>query len=121
MIRRFTILASLSLALSVFAIGCGDDSRVSRVPNDRPIAVLSVPAAASVGEEVTFDASDSSDTDGVIMEYRFEPGVGSQTIVTADSAVPYVYETSGDYVVTLTVIDDDGGKNAVASTVSIIP
>ena len=55
------------------------------------------------------------------MEYRFEPGVGSQAIVTADSIVPFIYDTPGDYVVTLTVIDDDGGKNAVASTVSIVP
>ena len=47
MIRGITILTSLSVALSVLALGCGDDTRVARAPNDRPVAVLSVPAAAA--------------------------------------------------------------------------
>ena len=104
----------------LLGLACGDDHRVSRYPNSPPTAVLSVPIVADVGEDVLFDASDSFDEDGLIVEYHFSPGVGSTVIITAEPAMLYAYESAGDYVVRLTVVDDLDGKHAVASTISVL-
>lgn len=116
---RFTVV--ISIALGLLAGACGDDERAPRAPNDRPSAILDVPAAVFVGDEVFFDASQSTDPDGRIVEYRFAPGVGDQVIISADPIVPFSYDEAGDYVVRLTVIDDAEGKDAIAVTVSVLP
>lgn len=117
--NRSVLLVIASMLISL-GLACGDDHRVSRIPNVSPVAVLSVPIVAEAGEQVLFDASDSSDEDGQIVEYRFSPGIGSAVIITAEPAILYTYESPGDYVVRLTVVDDLEGKNAVASTISVL-
>ena len=114
------IAALIVTSLVLLGLACGDDHRVSRYSNIPPTAVLSVPIVADVGEDVLFDASDSFDDDGVIVEYHFSPGVGSTVIITGEPALLYVYDTPGDYVVRLTVVDDLDGKHAVASTISVL-
>jgi PKD repeat protein len=65
------------------------------------------------GETFHFDARGSSDRDGEIERYIFDLGDGTQIEKTnrQEATVDHVYRRGGQYVVTVTVIDD-GGENA---------
>lgn len=70
------------------------------------------------GWNVTFDASDSTDPDGTIVEYRWDWGDG-RSEVTAVPAAEHAYPAGGTYVVTLTVVDDDGATNTETFNVNV--
>ena len=75
-------------------------------PNVAPVVLASATHTyAWVGNEVGFDASGSLDTDGQIEAFEWDLGDGS----TASSAeFTHIYEFPGDYLITLTIVDDDG-------------
>lgn len=64
----------------------------------------------------TFDASDSSDSDGSIASYDWEFGDGT---TGTGEVVDHSYESGGDYDVTLTVTDDEGATDSQTQTVSV--
>lgn len=66
--------------------------------------------------DVTFDASASTDTDGVITNYHWNFG---DAFTGVGQTVIHRFESEGEYTVTLTVTDDDG-KTASTSHVIII-
>ena len=69
------------------------------------------------GEVITFDASSSHDPDGTITSYFWDFGDGTNaTGVTVDHA----YTDDGVYIVTLTVIDDDGLTANITSTKTVL-
>jgi len=74
---------------------------------------MSTPAP---GEDVSFDASGSSDSDGSISAYSWEFGDGATA--TGQTAT-HSYGSTGDYTVTLTVTDDDGATGTASTTVSV--
>ncbi|WP_144923391.1 PKD domain-containing protein [Halorubrum salsamenti] len=89
---------------------------VSEVPNQEPTASISGPSSAQVGEQVSFDASGSSDADGFIESYEWDFDDGT----TASAAkADHTYDSPGDYDVTLTVTDDDGANDTATQTVSV--
>ncbi len=55
--------------------------------------------------EVTFDGTQSFDSDGTIISWLWNFGDGNSSL---DPNPTHIYETEGDYIVTLTVIDNDG-------------
>ena len=73
------------------------------------------PSDPRVGEEVVFDASESKD-DGKIVEYRWDFGDGK---TGNGERIAHVYSSSGSYIVTLTVIDDDGLKDSITKGIDI--
>jgi hypothetical protein len=82
-----------------------------------PVAsFLATPAAISYGEEVTFDASASSDSDGVIVATEWDLGEG--TLATGTS-VAHTYPSPGTYFVRLTVRDDDGAPDTAVAPVEV--
>jgi hypothetical protein len=99
-------------------VGCGNDP-LPRGPNQRPVAELEVPESGRPGEGLLLDASGSYDPDGIIVEYHFTPGDGSATRITADPYLTYAYEEPGIFTVTLTVVDDRGGKASAVAPVSV--
>lgn len=65
------------------------------------------PTLPAVNETVTFDASDSYDLDGTIMNYTWN--FGDTTVVTViNPIITHAYEGAGNYIVNLTIIDNDG-------------
>ena len=82
--------------------------------NLNPMADPGGPYTVIAGEELTFDGSGSTDSDGQITEYNWNFGDES----TGTGATPvHTYTEAGEYTATLTVKDDDG---AVSSTVQTI-
>lgn len=73
-------------------------------PNQAPEARFS---SRCVGRDCTFDASGSSDADGVIATWYWDLGDGTKT---SGEKLTHRYEADGNYWVALTVRDDDGDK-----------
>jgi PKD repeat protein len=69
-----------------------------------------------VGETLSFDGGDSSDSDGSIVDYAWTFGDGSSG---SGVNVSHVYLQAGTYQVTLTVTDDGGLTGETAHTVQI--
>jgi PKD repeat protein len=76
------------------------------------------PTEPNVDETVTFDGSASSDSDGSIVEYRWDFDGDGSTDATG-STVTHAFSSSGKYTVTLTVTDDDGATATVSKTVLV--
>jgi PKD repeat protein len=75
------------------------------------------PNSPTVSEEVTFDASTSSD-DGTIQSYLWDFNGDGLTDATGQSAT-HEFTSSGEYTVKLTVTDDQGLSDTVTNTVSV--
>lgn len=83
--------------------------------NEVPTAVADADTATvTVGEEVTLDASDSSDPDGDDLTYEWELNApdGSSVQLSDDQAEKPTFtpDIAGDYKATLNVSDGNGGS-----------
>ncbi len=81
-----------------------------------PIASFTVDSATpKVGDSVTFEST-SEDTDGEIVKYIWDFGDGG----TSDQIKPtHIYSIDGDYLVSLTVVDDHGISSTNRTTVNV--
>jgi len=69
-----------------------------------------------VGEQITFDASSSYDTDGQIVSYNWDFGDGN----TAEGqVVNHACTGPGDYSVSVSVIDNDGLSNSESKIITV--
>ena len=77
--------------------------------NTAPKAVIDATPDDGVAPlTVTFDAHYSRDSDGSIVEYRWEFGDPGDRAVGKTSECTHTYVSPGTYIATLTVIDDKG-------------
>ena len=92
----------------------GTDSVQITAHTGEPFAVMNLSATTGMRPlTVVFDASESTDYDGEIVDYAWAFGDGTgATGVTAT----HVYENGGEYTARLTVTDDEG-KTGVATQV----
>lgn len=74
------------------------------------------PTALDPGESVTFDASDSMDSDGTISSYEWTFDNGE---TATGESVSHTYDVAGTYTVTLTVTDDEEATDSTTRTVSV--
>lgn len=92
-------------------------------PNEPPTARLTVSLSdPTVGETVTFDASESSDPgSGHVVRYGFDVDGDGETDVGPDlqSSVDHSYDAPGNYTVSVTVYDDDLAKDSASTTVTV--
>jgi len=92
----------------------GSATATKNVLNRPPVASFTENATmVSQDEVIHFDASESYDPDGTIVNYSWDFGDGNTAIgVTANHA----YSEDGNYTVTLTVTDDDGASASLVAT-----
>jgi len=85
--------------------------------NSPPVADFSAfPNSGSAPLVVSFDASSSSDTNGIIVAYRWEFGDGA----TGSGKVrTHTYELPGAYTATLTVTDNHGAEASASQAIQV--
>jgi PKD repeat protein len=95
---------------------------VVRGENSPPRAdVDHVPLSAAPGGQITFDASNSWDADGRIVEYRWDFGAdGNVETTTNGPTVTSTYRSAGNYTVRIIVVDDDNATDNDEDRVAII-
>ena len=71
---------------------------------------------AAVGEEITFDASASTDSDGSIVSYIWDFGDGNQS---AQAVATHAYSSPGTYTAVVTVTDDDGASSSASGDITV--
>ena len=84
--------------------------------NNAPVADIGGPYLINDTSEVTFDASNSLDTDGIIANYTWDFGDGS---IGYDSLVVHNYVEPGTYTVVLTVVDDNGDSDIASAMITV--
>ena len=93
-----------------------------------PLANNTLPTANSTvsstslapNEKVTFNASESADSDGEIVEYRWDfNGSGSIDRTTRSPTVTYQYSQTGDFDAEVTVVDDGDDTDSTTLSVSV--
>ncbi len=82
--------------------------------NQHPIAYADGPYYGLIHQLVTFDASQSNDTDGYIVNYTWTLGDGT-IISTIQPRLTHTYSQIGNYTVILTVTDNEGAKNSTTT------
>jgi PKD repeat protein len=87
-----------------------------------PIATFTVDKKdpVVVGEAITFDAGSSEDADGIIVKYIWNFG-DEATIEKEIPTVTHSYSTASDYIVSLTVVDDNGISSFTSITLTVVP
>jgi chitinase len=93
-------------------------SRDVTVRNRAPTADFDFgPANPQSGDDITFDASGSSDPDGEIVRYEWNLTDDSgQSFTTSGETVTAGSLDGGTYVMNLTVTDDDGATHSTSET-----
>jgi len=86
------------------------------IPNQAPKAVIDALKKSTIGEEITFDASDSSDPDNEAITYLWNFGDGAtETLVNPI----HIYKQPGIYKVVLTVADPKEAKDTAEINLTI--
>lgn len=117
--HRFSSAGTYSVTLTVTDDDGAADTATSTLQvgptNQSPVAAFSyTPTNPLVNAWVQFDATASSDADGSIASYSWSFGDGT---TDAGSVVWHRYSAGGNYLVTLTVTDDDGATDSTTMTV----
>ena len=68
---------------------------------------------------MSFNGTGSSDPDGTIQSWDWDFGDGATGI--GETPAAHIYNTEGDYTVTLTVTDDGGAQDADTLVISVTP
>jgi PKD repeat protein len=97
----------------------GNDTVTIRVLNRIPHADFRFsPYGAPRDYPVSFDATLSEDSDGKIVSYSWDFGDG--TSATGVHVEHFFSQSHAEYLVTLTVIDDDGAENKSARRITVL-
>lgn len=118
--RRYYVPVLLLLAFALTMAGCDSlgAGEEEPPPNQPPSVSFSYsPADPSAGTAVSFTAS-ASDPDGQIEEYSWDfDGDGNQD--ASGSSPSHTFSEEGNYTVSLTVTDDQGGTDSATETISV--
>jgi outer membrane lipoprotein-sorting protein len=92
------------------------------VPTSKPpTAILNNTAVAYAGDDVSFDGSQSYDTDGTITGYSWSLPGASENNAGSDSGGKTWYDKEGTYSIGLTITDDSGLTASASGNVKILP
>jgi parallel beta-helix repeat protein len=90
------------------------------VPREEPVAIFTYYPPEPIKNQITtFNASQSYDTDGIIISYKWEFGDG--TVTTTDPIINHTYTVAGTFMVNLTVTDNDLLTNSTSQVITVLP
>jgi pectinesterase len=93
-----------------------DNNRTNNAP---PTAQFTYqPPTPTNGTEATFNASDSTDTDGSISSYAWDLN-SDGNIESSKQTATFTYDSPGEYQVNLTVTDNDGATNTTSQAITV--
>ena len=81
-----------------------------------PACAAGGPYTGTVGQDILFDGSGSSDPDGTIVSYQWDFGDGSGG---TDATPSHAYATAGSFTVTLTVTDDQSATSTCTGEATV--
>jgi PKD repeat protein len=119
--HTYTSAGDYTVSLTVDDGNGGSDTasaqvEVTAAPNNPPTADIGGPYSGAEGVPISFDGSQSSDPDGDFLTFSWDFGDGN----TGTGAAPsHTYTSAGDYTVSLTVDDGNGGSDTATTTASI--
>ncbi|MCW4033803.1 MAG: PKD domain-containing protein [Candidatus Bathyarchaeota archaeon] len=97
--------------------GATDSVTTTIVVNSPPEAIFTQSSTTPTqGEAVSFDASESYDTDGTIVSYEWDFGDGT---TATGIEVEHTFTQAGEYTVTLTVTDNNGATDSTTANTSV--
>ncbi|MCF7890297.1 PKD domain-containing protein [Candidatus Bipolaricaulota bacterium] len=106
---KYLVLAILFSVLMISLNGCNS--------NKEPTASFSAnPTTGGAPLQVTFDASNSEDQDGIVDSFDWDFGDGTST---GGRVVEHSFSSPGEYTVELTVTDNDGATASTTQTVTV--
>lgn len=113
-----TFIVTLTVTDNEGATGSASTT-ITTVANISPDAVASVSAALAIAPAtLSFDSSASTDPDGIIVTKRWD--FGDSTTPSTSANPNHTYSTPGNYVATLTVIDDNGATDVASLNISVL-
>ena len=116
--RKYFLVISF-LILSIFLTGCGGNGGPipPTTPNQSPTASFTANPASGVAPlNVSFNASNSSDSDGVIISYAWDFKDGS---TGTGQTINHTFSSTGSYNVKLTVIDNEGATDSTTKIITV--
>jgi PKD repeat protein len=96
------------------------ETRSIEFTTERPNAAFTTSAEPTVGGEVRFNASGSTDTNGAIASYSWDFDDDGQSDANGETAT-HTFQESGTHDVTLTVTDADGFSATITQQVQVEP
>lgn len=90
-------------------------------PNNPPTADPGGPYSGYTNSSITFNGSNSTDSDGIIIDYRwdFDNDTNWDTEWISDANTSYSYNSSGNYTVVLQVKDNRSGTSSNKTWINI--
>ena len=117
--KRKYFLIILVLVLAIFLVGCsgGGVPTTPITPNQSPTASFTANPTSGVAPlGVTFNALNSSDSDGTIISYAWDFKDGS---TGSGQTINHTFSSAGSYSVKLTVTDNKGASGSTTKTITI--
>jgi len=101
----------------------GDEALSDPNRNDPPVAISSITPYPMGYEQqvIQFDGSQSYDPEGLSLTYYWDFGDDTNSGWITQSTTTHVYQTQGDYQITLTVNDGELDSEPDAKTLTILP
>ena len=116
--KRKCFLVVLFLTLALFLSGCnGEGTTPSITTNQSPTASFTATPTSGVAPlGVSFNASNSSDSDGSITSYTWD---FKDRDTGNGETINHTFSSTGSYSVKLTVIDNEGATDSVIKTITV--
>ena len=95
------------------------DIVINELEQTPPMAVIAGPSQAVVGQDVTFDASESTPGNSPIVNYAWDFGNGETADGKNEVNVTTQYAAAGTYAVALTVTDENGLSNTANAEIMV--
>ncbi len=102
---------------NIYCVIYANDTSGNSNNTKNPTAISGGPYSGSVLTEITFNGTDSFDLDGEITNYLWNFGDGTTGNISAPT---HTYYSNGNYVITLTVTDNDDRTHTSTTQASII-